>query len=116
MNSFLVFTFLTSLSVIIISYVVFFIIGRSAEKEWVSADKKSERKEVKIELFNRHNGAQDKSVPRRQDTTGKRRYFYGEDVCSHDRNYLKAALKAYIKGHYYFNYHSKQFRTPEIWK
>ncbi|MEA4975431.1 MAG: hypothetical protein VB046_06815 [Paludibacter sp.] len=108
MNSILVFTFLASLSVIIISYVVFFIIGRSAEKEW-----NSEEALIKV---HRHDWAQEKSPPRRQDTSCKRRYFYGDDVCGHDRNYLKAALKAYIKGHYYFNYHSKQFRTPEIWK
>jgi hypothetical protein len=108
MNSILVFTFLASLFVIIISYVAFFIIGRSAEKEW-----NSEGTEIKPY---RHDGARDKSLPRRQNTSGKRRYFYGEDVCGNDRNYLKAALKAYIKGHYYFNYHSKQFRTPEIWK
>ncbi len=58
-----------------------------------------------------------RSIPiARTNTEGKRRYFYGDQVCDHDRNYLKAALKGYIKGHYFFNYHGKQFRVPEIWK
>jgi hypothetical protein len=105
------------IAILVVVFTRFMILSYKDRKK-NPAEEKPWRIELEKEyLIKKSKGMEYRDVhPPRQDTKGKRRHFYGEQVCGHDRNYLKAALKAYIKGHYYFFYHSKQFRTPEIWK
>lgn len=97
-----------------IAYVLLYVVGHNSKKELNSDMNSNEKNESEVYLI-KNSYPKTESTPQRPDTTGKTRSFYGDKVCDHDRNYEKAALRAYLKGHYYFFYHDKKFRTPELW-
>ena len=111
---FVVYGFIAIVLICLVAYLVMFFISRRSEKEWNSDHSLNENKKSEVHLI-KNNRQDTQSLPKRPETRGKRRSYYGDKVCGHDRNYEKTALKSYLSGHYYFFYHNKKYRTPELW-